>query len=280
VGPQVIDLKPASQPILGSNSYDGGMERFPTVLIPSAIAAAQSPLQVQSILQQTLPPLGVHMKAPRGHSEKQFEHDLWRYFPGKIQTGLMVRNIECQQPYVPDFAYIDPALNLHIDIEIDEPYTYDTRQPIHYLGSKKDQQRNQYFLDQGWLIIRFSEEQVVRSPASCCKAIASAIATLLGDSTMLNPFRQVPTLKPQKRWTQAEAQSMAEQSKREKYLVAQAPTQTASKSQERQKQTSRSTTGLMRASFTFYCPECGDGPIRWQGHYVSCPTCHYDEFVL
>lgn len=222
------------------------------------------------------------MKAPKGHSESQFEHDLWRYFPGKIQTGLMVSNPVCQQPYVPDFAYIDAALNLHIDIEIDEPYAYDTRKAIHYLDSAKDQQRNQYFLDQGWLIIRFSEEQVVRSPASCCKAIASAIATLLGDSTLLHPFRQVPTLKPQKRWSQAEAQIMAEQSQREKYLrlMAQTSAQTAPKSQERQKQHSRATPRLISASFTFYCPECGEGPIRWQGHYVSCPTCHYDEFVL
>ncbi|MEP0870301.1 endonuclease domain-containing protein [Trichocoleus desertorum AS-A10] len=258
------------------------MERFPTVLIPSAIAAAESPLQVQAALQQTLPPMGVHMKAPKGHSESQFEHDLWRYFPGKIQMGLLVSNPACKQPYVPDFAYIDQSLNLHIDLEIDEPYAYGTQKPIHYLGSAKDQQRNQYFLDQGWLIIRFSEEQVVRSPASCCKAVASTIATLLGDSAMLHPFRQVATLKPQKRWTQAEAQGMAEQVYREKYLVAQPPPQPAKNSQlrQRQNQASRPSTRLISANFTFYCPECGDGPIRWQGHYVSCPTCHYDEFVF
>ncbi len=256
------------------------MERFPTVLIPTAIADSASMAQVRQALQQTIPPAGVHLKAPKGHSETQFERDLWQYFPGKIQTGLMVSNPKLQQPYVPDFAYIDQSLNLHIDIEIDEPYAYGTRKPIHYLDSTKDQQRNQYFLDQGWLIIRFSEEQVVRSPASCCKAVASAIATLLGDSAMLHPFRQVPTLKPQKRWTEAEAQVMAEQAYREKYLVAQPSTQPATKSQQRQKQTSRSSPRLITANFTFYCPECGDGPIRWQGHYVSCPTCHYDEFVL
>jgi very-short-patch-repair endonuclease len=256
------------------------MERFPTILIPPAIADSVSLSQVQQALQQTIPPTGVHIKAPKGHSETQFEHDLWRYFPGKIQTGLLVSNPACKQPYVPDFAYIDQSLNLYIDIEIDEPYAYGTQKPIHYLGSAKDQQRNQYFLDQGWLIIRFSEEQVVRSPASCCKAIASAIATLLGDSAMLHPFRQVPTLKPQKRWTGAEAKVMAEQAYREKYLVAQIPAQPTMQSQRRQKQTSCSSPRFMTANFTFYCPECGDGPIRWQGHYVSCPTCHYDKFVL
>ncbi|HEY9860968.1 MAG TPA: hypothetical protein V6D16_15790, partial [Candidatus Obscuribacterales bacterium] len=96
------------------------MERFPTVLIPTVIADSASLVQVQKALQQTIPPAGFHIKAPKGHSETQFEHDLWRYFPGKIQTGLMVSNPKLQQPYVPDFAYIDHSLNLHIDIEIDE----------------------------------------------------------------------------------------------------------------------------------------------------------------
>lgn len=273
------------------------MERFPSLLIPPNIQPGRNQANDKSdnplnILSQTIPADGVHRKAPKGHSEAGFEGALWRYFPGKIHTGLIVKRPDHLNPYIPDFAYIDPQFNLHIDIEVDEPYAYDTRCPLHYLDHPKDYTRNQFFLSRGWVVIRFSEEQVVRSPLSCCKAIAGAIATILGDSSIMNPFRQVPTLKPQKRWTEAEAQQMAETGYREQYLVNSStvlPSEISQKlesksnlsgKRRRRKQSAIAPSPLITSKLTFYCPECGEGPIRWQGHYVSCPTCSYDAFVL
>lgn len=260
------------------------MEKLPTILIPSAIleATASSQQHLQQVLSQTLCPLGIHHKAPKGHSETEFEHDLWRYFPGKIHTGLLVKRPDYDQPYIPDFAYIDSQLNLHIDVEIDEPYTINTRQPLHYLGCLKDQQRNQFFLEQGWVVIRFSEAQVVKSPASCCKAIAATIASITGYSAIMHSFREVSTLKPERRWTQVEAQQMAETTYREQYLAeSQTQAQTIIKRKRRkQHQEFRKVPAVVTANFTFYCPECGDGPIRWQGHYICCPNCSYDAFAL
>lgn len=244
------------------------MERLPTILIPSALQQTDAQMRSQS-LSQTLRPIGQHAKPPRGHSESQFEQDLWRYFLGKIHAGVMVQNPQRQQPYVPDFAYIDPALNLHIDIEVDEPYTHDLRQPLHFLHCPKDQQRNQFFLNSGWVVIRFSEQQVVKSPESCCKTIASTIATLTGDSALMNAFRQVPTLKPDRRWTQSEAQKMAEASVRDRYLYSE-----ASQIQQPLRHAKRVVTAK-----TFYCPQCGEGPIDRQGHYIRCPNCGCDDFA-
>lgn len=259
----------------------GNMEQFPTILIPSALqpAIASGTDAVQQVLQQTKLPAGIHHRAPQGHSEPQFNRDLWQYFPGKIHTGLLIEHPGCNQPYVPDFAYIDPHLNLHIDIEVDEPYTHDRQKPLHYLNCPKDQQRNHWFLAAGWVVIRFSELQVVKCSLSCCKTIASTIATITGDNTIMAPFRQVPSLKPDRRWTAAEAADMAATAHRSTYLAAN-PVPTAPKTGRRRRADRKAQPQLMTTNLTFYCPICGDGPIRWQGHYIQCPTCRYDAFVF
>jgi hypothetical protein len=273
------------------------MTKFPIVLVPPALQGA-TPQRLQQGLSQTVLPSTVSYRPPRGHAERQFERDLWRYFPGRIHSGLVMQpkrpafeqtseRTSAQAPkpavpYAPDFVYIDATLNLHIDIELDEPYTYDTRQPLHYCDCPKDRLRNQRFLDWGWVVIRFSERQAVKSPDGCCKAIASLIATLTQDSSIMVPFRQVSTLKPERCWTKAEAEQMAVSQFRDSYLksvVSEAHRTPVQQSAVRRKpQASRPT--FAASSLTFYCPECGEGPIRWQGHYIACPTCRYDAFAL
>ncbi len=225
------------------------MEKLPTILLPK-------------VDRLPIAPVGTHHKAPRGRSESQFERDLWRYFPGKIHTGLLVKRPELNQPYVPDFAYLDREIA--IDIEVDEPYTHDTRQPIHFLDCPKDRSRNQFFTDHGWIVIRFSETQVIKSPASCCKAIASTIAQISGDNTIMSAFRQVLTLKPDRRWTVEQAQELATQNYRERLQPASEPTKNPN---------------LMNGDLSFHCPTCGE-LVQWRGHYVRCANCGYDQFVL
>ncbi len=261
------------------------MARFPTVLIPPALAI-RDPDNVdalQQALSQTVKPVAAHYKPPRGHSESQFERDLWRYFPGKIHTGLLLPRPDQASPYTPDFTYLDSALNLHIDIEIDEPYTYDTRRPLHYLNCPKDQQRNQRFLEWGWVVVRFSEAQVVKHPASCCKTIASVVGQITGDNSIMVSFRQIPTLKPELCWTLPEAQQMADTCYRESYLTqsqSQSSTEARPSKRKRRQENLPVRSRVLTAQFTFYCPECGEGPIRWQGHYICCPNCQYDAFAL
>jgi Protein of unknown function (DUF559) len=101
-------------------------------------------------------------------------------------------------------------LNLHIDIEIDEPYVYETGQPTHYLNGDKDTRRNAFFLERGWIVIRFSEEQVMKFGQGCCREVAQVIASLLGEETVLIPFQNVAPLTPVRRWGEQEAIQMAE----------------------------------------------------------------------
>jgi hypothetical protein len=145
------------------------------------------------------------------------------YFPGKIDTNCELNIPNFDYPYNPDFAYIDREINLFIDIEIDEPYTYDNYgkiKPIHYFGRSKDENRNDFFNNnRGWIVIRFSEEQAVRYPDSCCKFIAQQIAEITRNSAITSQFAQTLDLQPQQQWTKKEAIEMGKRKERNDYYL-------------------------------------------------------------
>jgi very-short-patch-repair endonuclease len=171
------------------------------------------------ILKRTIPHDGNGSNHPSGATEAKFENYLNKYFPNKIQTKLKVQNPDYSEGYhyTPDFAYIDERLNLHIDIEIDEPYVYHSGKPTHCLDADKDRKRNSFFNNRGWIVIRFSEEQVIRYPHSCCQTIAQTLAQVTGDRLILNRFVNIPDLQQQRQWTEVEAEEMAERRTRNKY---------------------------------------------------------------
>jgi hypothetical protein len=187
--------------------------------------ASQSPERVVEfqykllldILRRTVSYDGNGSNARQGSSEAMFGEYLRQYFPGMVHARLTLEIPNFDHPYTPDFAYIDERLNLHIDIEIDEPYVYHSRKPTHYLYADKDRRRNSFFKDRGWIIIRFSEKQVVCYPHSCCKTIAQQIAEITGDNLILRRFTNIPELQQQRQWTETEAIKMAEIGIRDKY---------------------------------------------------------------
>jgi len=174
--------------------------------------------EVRRALNQTIPNHTKDTGARKGKSEAKFEQYLNSYFPRQIYTDLALRIPNFKRPYTADFTYIDKEIKLFIDIEIDEPYIYNTREPIHYIGYWKDKIRNDFFNNKGWIVIRFSEEQVVRYPDSCCKFIAQQIAEITGNSAITNQFAQTPDLQPQQQWTEKEAIEMAYRKERDDYL--------------------------------------------------------------
>jgi hypothetical protein len=156
----------------------------------------------------------------QGVSEKQFFIYLCRYFSGFYDfcmggefpiPGTSFR-------YTADFILVHKPTGLAIDIEIDEPYEGRTGKPHHCVDRGKDNQRNQFFLERNWVVIRFSELQVVKYPDSCCKAIARIIAQITGDYRGLVQFGNVADLLPHKQWTVKEAIYMAKTKFRNSYL--------------------------------------------------------------
>ncbi len=156
----------------------------------------------------------------QGVSEKQFFIYLCRYFSGVYDFCM---GIEFPIPntsfcYTADFILIHQATGLAIDIEIDEPYDGKTGKPHHCVDQNKDQQRNRFFLERNWVVIRFSEYQVVKCPEGCCKAIAQVIFQITGDDSGLIKLQSIKDLLPHKQWKNKEAVYMAKTKFRQSYL--------------------------------------------------------------
>jgi hypothetical protein len=174
--------------------------------------------QIETLLnatKNTQPPRVKNPSVKMGVSESKFLAYLEKYFPGNIEIriGLEIPNYD--YPYTPDYCYIDE--DFHMDIEIDEPYVWNTKAPYHYLGNAKEQNRNDFFLNRNWVIIRFAEEQVCRYPDSCCKEIAKVLEELFGKPISSN-LKKIEDLEKVDRWSYDEAEEMADRDYRSSYL--------------------------------------------------------------
>ncbi|MBF0695403.1 MAG: hypothetical protein IR153_10150 [Flavobacterium sp.] len=97
---------------------------------------------------------------------------------------------EPMRPYITDFAYYDSSKKLCVAIEIDEPYSFETKTPIHI----NDRSRNRFFLDNNWILLRFAEIQIVKYPDRCCNLIKEVVKVLTEDISNLKSLKSiVPT---------------------------------------------------------------------------------------
>lgn len=149
----------------------------------------------------------------QGKYEQHFLSYLNKYFPDKIITSVSLGYFE--NPYAPDFAFIDRDSGLHIDIEIDEPYISQSKEPIHFVGA--DDNRNYFFSSNNWVVIRFAEVQVAKQPLSCCKVIANTVYEIIGDKAHLNNLSAIEDLEPVNCWTYEDSLFLAHQNYREIY---------------------------------------------------------------
>lgn len=67
-------------------------------------------------------------------------------------------------------ARIPGDYDFYIDIEIDEPYSLIDGTIMHH-DRTKNEERNLFFNEINWGIIRFTEKQIVETPAQCCSLI-------------------------------------------------------------------------------------------------------------
>jgi hypothetical protein len=182
----------------------------------SRIEILRSPEKVQEyqyprllkVLGRTVAETGQSDEPLLNPVENHFALSLNRHFPNKVYPKPFFE-IPGVGTNILDFAYIDRAVNLRVDIEIDEPFNAVTRDPTHYLRSYADSTWNDFLLKKNWVVIRLSGQQVTQHPDSCCKAIAQTIYQILGDPAILQPFEAIPDLQPMNRWTEQEARQIA-----------------------------------------------------------------------
>lgn len=116
--------------------------------------------------------------------------------------------------YKPDIALVWKERNIFLDIEIDEPYDIVSRKPIHYKGSG-DKLRNDYFLDNGWSVIRVSERQVIEN----CEEVVEFVKLALRILSQDGKFKSVSEkLENTNRWSYDEAKELECNKYRESYL--------------------------------------------------------------
>ena len=150
----------------------------------------------------------------RGISELKFLELLDNELKGLIFIDMVpkIEWSENKNTYNPDFTMICKNTHLHIDIEIDEPYTLKDKKPIHFIDCF-DENRNNFFLENNWCIIRFSEKQIINETKECIKTIKSVYHNIIGMNSSYST-----DLKLEPRWTYEESIIMQNNKFRENYL--------------------------------------------------------------
>lgn len=187
----------------------GYAERYRREQINKELAATTKPAPMSAMQQLTI---------QKGSSEANFNQVLMKRFgPSYISSALCLPITYGRRDnnYYPDFTYSHPS-GLRIDIEIDEPYSGVTKEPIHYRG--QDAQRNKYFTEKGWVVLRFAEQQIVTQPELCCQLVEQVALELTASQDYL--FQMLGTLMPVPQWTMEQAREMARRNIRESYTTS------------------------------------------------------------
>ncbi len=110
----------------------------------------------------------------KGYKEADFYKAILANIPEvEVDIDLHMAIPHYNRPYEPDIVLIDRELNLYIDIEIDEPYDGYYRFPTHEV--EKDDTRDLFFMESGWVVIRFTERQVHLQEKECIAYIKDVL---------------------------------------------------------------------------------------------------------
>ena len=157
--------------------------------------------------------------ARRGYSEEKFQSVLSSFFDDSVLVlgDCSILPADNYRPYEPDIAIISRNRpSIRIDVEVDEPYSGYTREPIHYIGCGDDF-RDMNLNNLGWIVVRFTEHQVHDYSRRCVEFIAAILAHL--DKSFKMPENIDFSGLLEDRWTDIEAKVMACEKYREAYLT-------------------------------------------------------------
>ena len=163
---------------------------------------------------------GNHARIRKGVSEDYVAHALANYFVGKVHTNGSIApasDATTAKGPLPDILIHDLDKGYSFVIEIDEPYELQYGQPIHCLG--EDDERDNYFLNENWGVIRFAEVQFITQPEICCDFIAYTINKITAGLAELPVKGKYLALNKVPVWTEKEARQMETDDFRATYLL-------------------------------------------------------------
>jgi hypothetical protein len=170
--------------------------------------------RLKAILTDKVQHSTIESTAEKGVSESHFLSVLQGYFGERIRYGYSFSIPESRFSCSHELIYFATNTGLSIDIEIDEPYQGKSKYPHHCQDENKDRNRDNFFLQRNWIVVRFAEEQVVKYPDACAFYLAELIFRLTGEKFQVSRGQ----LKPVSTWTFAQARLLAYQCHRERYL--------------------------------------------------------------
>ncbi len=172
----------------------------------------------------------------KGASEDYFIDYVKRFFQCKAYQNSPVKCNSIGATFYPDVILFFEKYNLAIAVEIDEPYKLKDREPIHYYNLENDipvfvddeiftrninsvfTSRTKEITNNGFILVRFAEKQIVDEPLACCKYIRDSIVRYTGiDIRSKNEFT-IDDLTTINTWTYQEAKEMSRDRYRESYL--------------------------------------------------------------
>lgn len=175
-----------------------------------------------------MPQEGSLLKLPRNGralAKGYKEDDFFRAIVENIEGVEVLNNVHLtipyyNRPYEPDIVLIDKNLNLYVDIEIDEPYDGYFRFPTHEFSIddtgvviKKDVNRDLFFTESGWVVIRFSERQVHQQENECINYIKDVLNSIYSFC-----LEKSSNCVSEKQWNYQQAVCWEKEHYREKYL--------------------------------------------------------------
>ncbi len=133
------------------------------------------PIENAIALAQSNPP------DPEQSAIYNFGITLQQHLSGTIYQGVKLHIPSLNQDWQPALTYIDPALNVHIAIEV----IADSESAANLM--QKDL-CDRLLVDSGWILIKFSQKQILQSSAACCKEFAKLLDRLSLDTSVLSNF--------------------------------------------------------------------------------------------
>ncbi len=176
-------------------------ESYPIVLMPQYDSFLKLPREGRSDV--------------RGYKETDFLRDLLSSKLSVIVSddkhmAILGRTL----PYEPDYVLYDHELGLYIDIEIDEPYDGYSRIPTHVMDGQ-DSIRDKYFVESGWVVIRFTEHQIHTNPNGCIQLVRHVVNSIQLQDINTKPIHCIES---ESKWTSNQAIIWERNLYREKYL--------------------------------------------------------------
>lgn len=154
----------------------------------------------------------------------KFKYELERIFsPYYIVSDVVrINTVRENRPFDLDLALMHRKDGgIRINIEVDEPYSFFSREARHCIG--EDIHRDDYFIERGWLVVRFSEIQVHRNIEGCLKYIAELVSQIDTYFEVSSSFLNYSRIKDEPLWDIVQAQKWEKASYRETYIEREFP---------------------------------------------------------